>query len=1037
MLPDGLKSKDGSSESGGRTRWRKPRKAAGGLSRRHVIHRFRPGDYNQGFEPLESRRLLSSDLTQDIINQLDGGTTTGSVTFNDVTLGSFLSSNSVTVSFQNISQSGSDWTGTISVSAASASLAIGSAVSAQINGESGNPGITGSYTLADQPAGQGAYQLSASQFDLTLSNLLTAEASDIKIDYSPTAAPGQELAQIGSFSASLLPFDNATATVDNLDIFDNGFTLGDGTVTGSPITLGNILSIDQPSLMLSGVGYRGGAFTGTIKLSASSTSLFPGQSDFTATADSPSGTYNIASQTLALSASSFDLKAGNIFEATSTPTATNTPALTFTLDDSQSPPAVTFDAENLTLKSADFPNATGTLTDLHADNTGFTVGSATLAYMGDATLGKILDLTNPSINVNDFVYKIGSGGAITVGGTIGVSADSVSMFPGQTSFTTTVGGLNASYDIDSQVFGLSATSFDLKAGNIFEATSEPTADNTPVLSFTLDDSQSPAAVTFDAQNLTLKSSDFPNATGTLTDLHADNTGFTIGSATLAYTGDATLGKIIDLTNPSINVDNFVYKVESDGAITVGGTVGVSADSVSMFPGQTSFTTTVGGLNASYDIDSQVFGLSATSFDLKAGNIFEATSTPTADNTPVLSFTLDDSQSPAAVTFDAQNLTLKSSDFPNATGTLTDLHADNTGFTIGSATLAYTGDATLGKIIDLTNPSINVDNFVYKVESDGAITVGGTVGVSADSVSMFPGQTSFTTTVGGLNASYDIDSQVFGLSATSFDLKAGNIFEATSTPTADNTPVLSFTLDDSQSPPAVTFDAQNLTLKSADFPKATGTLTDLSASNSGFTIGSATLAYAGAFSLGGVLSITGLSLGVEGFSYQAGTNGGAPTVGGTITFGAESVSLFAGQPAFSTTISDPSGKSLSGLTGSYDFSTEHFKLQLDEVDIKVSDLLEVTADDVALNVAPGSFSMTVGMAMASVPKLAGFQGSIQNLAITDDGFSIDTATLGFKGTISLGSVLTISNPSAMISGLSYSIGNRRNSTATLASVSRPA
>ncbi len=807
-------------------------------------------------------------MTQEIAGLLDNGTTTGSVTLNDVTLGSFLSSSSVTVSFQNISQSGSDWSGTISVSASSASLAIGSAVSAQINGENGGPGITGSYTLADQPAGQGAYQLSANQFDLTLSNLLTAQASDIAIDYSPTAAAGQELAQIGSFSATLLPFDNATAIVDNLDISDNGFTLGDGFVTASSITLGNILTIDQPSLMLSGVGYTGGEFTGTIGLSSSSTSLFPGQSNFTATATNPSGTYTVASQTLALTASSFDLKVGNIFEATSTPTPTSTPALSFTLNDSQSPPAATFNAQNLTLKSADFPNATGTLTDLSASNTGFTIGSATLADTGDAMLGNILDLTNPSLNVNSFAYTVGSGGAITVGGTISVGANSVTMFPGQTSFTTTVGGFNASYDIDSKVFAVSATSF----------------------------------------------------------------------------------------------------------------------------------------------------------DLKAGNIFEATSTPTSTNTPVLSFTLDDSQSPPAVTFDAQNLTLKSADFPNATGTLTDLSASNTGFTIGSATLAYTGDAMLGNILDLTNPSLNVNSFAYTVGSGGAITVGGTISVGADSVTMFPGQTSFTTTVGGFNASYDIDSKVFAVSATSFDLKAGNIFEATSTPTPTNTPVLSFTLDDSQSPPAVTFDAQNLTLKSADFPNATGTLTDLSASNAGFTIGSASLSYSGPISLGGVLSITGLRLGVENFSYTTATDGASPAVGGTIDFGAQSVSLFAGQSAFTATISDPTGQSPSGLSGSYDINTQVSTLQLDEVDIKVSDLLDVTADNVALNVAQGSFSMTVGSATASVPKLAGFQGSVQNLGITSDGFTVGSASLGFKGTITLGSVLTISNPSAMITGLSYSIMN---------------
>ncbi len=91
-----------------------------------------------------------------------------------------------------------------------------------------------------------------------------------------------------------------------------------------------------------------------------------------------------------------------------------------------------------------------------------------------------------------------------------------------------------------------------------------------------------------------------------------------------------------------------------------------------------------------------------------------------------------------------------------------------------------------------------------------------------------------------------------------------------------------------------------------------------------------------------------------------------------------------------------------------------------MEIQVSELLDVTADDVSVDVAPGSFGMTVGSATVSVPKLAGFQGSVQDLAITSDGFSIGKATLGFTGTITLGSVLTISNPSASLSGLSFSI-----------------
>ena len=51
------------------------------------------------------------------------------------------------------------------------------------------------------------------------------------------------------------------------------------------------------------------------------------------------------------------------------------------------------------------------------------------------------------------------------------------------------------------------------------------------------------------------------------------------------------------------------------------------------------------------------------------------------------------------------------------------------------------------------------------------------------------------------------------------------------------------------------------------------------------------------------------------------------------------------------------------------------------------------------------------------------GSVQNLGITSDGFTIGSAYLSFQGTIKLGNVITISNPSAMISGLNYSITNQ--------------
>ena len=157
---------------------------------------------------LETRQLLSgvSDLTADIVQLLNNNQTSAPTDLGNVSLGSDLSFKDVTVSFApGIVHSGSNWTAAVTVSATSASLTVGSGATAQITGAGNNPGLTGTYTLTDQPASQGAYQLTADQFDLTLSNLLTAHSSNVTVDYSPAAAAGQELVQIGSLSATILP----------------------------------------------------------------------------------------------------------------------------------------------------------------------------------------------------------------------------------------------------------------------------------------------------------------------------------------------------------------------------------------------------------------------------------------------------------------------------------------------------------------------------------------------------------------------------------------------------------------------------------------------------------------------------------------------------------------------------------------------------------------------------------------------------------------------------------------------------------------
>ena len=576
-----------------------------------------------GCEVLESRRLLSSDLTSEIVQLIDNGRTSAPIDLGNVTLGSDFSFSNVTVSFPTgLTESGSNYTGTVSVSATSGSLAIGSAVTAQITGASGVPGLVGTYTLSDQPVGGGSYSLAANQFDLSVSNLLTAQATSLSLDYSPGGAADQSLVDIGSLSATLIPLDNSTITATNLDILNNGFTLGGADVTLPSITLGNILSVDQPALTLSGVGYSAGVFTGTIGLTANSASLFPGQSDFSATANTVAGSYDVATQTLSLSADSFDLGVGHILDAKGS-------QLSFTLNDSQSPPAATFDAQNLTLTSADFPKATGVLSDLSANNSGFTLGSATLSYAGSFSMGGILSITGLSLGVENFSYTTSpSGGAPTIGGTVTFGAGSVSLFAGQSAFSTTISdptdptgsGLSGSYDISTEALTFQLDQVDIKVSDLLEVTATGVAVDI-----------APGAFGLTVASATATVPKLAGLEGKVRNLAITSDGFTIGSATLGFTGTIQVGSVISIANPSATITNLSYSIS--GGAQFNGDVNFSFASAGLTVGGlasasiTNLSVTLGLMPSDYG----QFNVSAQSATLTVGSYvtITAASTPTA------------------------------------------------------------------------------------------------------------------------------------------------------------------------------------------------------------------------------------------------------------------------------------------------------------------------------------------------------------------------------------------------------------------------
>ncbi len=670
--------------------------AATDIASRRKSHAFHPGDYHRGFELLEPRQLLSGDLTQEIINLVDGGTTTGSVDLGDDTVGSFLSANSVTVSFENFSQqSDSGWSGKVSVTADTASIAIGQDFTGQIlgNGTAGSVGLSGSYILNDQPLGQGSYQLSATDLTASIPNVLSASASNVSLDYDPTGTASQKIATIGSLSAQIIPLNNASVTLSNLDIAENGFSLQNATVSAGSFTLGGFLSVNDSSLSFSDVAYTtGSSLEGTIAIGTGSATLFPNQSAFSASVSGFQGTYDLNTGAFSLSATNASVSIGQILDAQVDGTATD-PGLAIAYDPSASIP-LTVSAASISLTSPDFPGVSAIATDLQASSAGFSLGDATLTDSSSVELGGFLEADGLSLSVSDLSYSTAPpSGQQAFGGTIAISATSASLFPNQSLFIASVEGFQGSYDLNTSAFALSATSASVTIGQILDAQVSGTEQD-PGLSIAYDPGTSdPLAVT--ANTISLTSPIFPGLSATATDLQASDAGFSLGNATLQDSNSITLGEFLEVSGLEVSVSGLDYQPGEQPAF--GGTIIIGATSASLFPKQSLFAASLAGFQGTYDLNTGTLSLSATGASVTIGQILDAEVTGTTTD-PGLSIVYDGSNSTYSVS--ANTISLTSPDFPGLSATATDLQASNTGFTLGNATLSDSSSITLGGVLQV-------------------------------------------------------------------------------------------------------------------------------------------------------------------------------------------------------------------------------------------------------------------------------------------------------------------------------------------------
>ena len=182
------------------------------------------------------------------------------------------------------------------------------------------------------------------------------------------------------------------------------------------------------------------------------------------------------------------------------------------------------------------------------------------------------------------------------------------------------------------------------------------------------------------------------------------------------------------------------------------------------------------------------------------------------------------------------MSLTSPTFPHAQATASNLDITPQHITLGGATLTDTATEQLGPL-EIVQPSITVTNIDYETASN-SFAAGG-VTFSAGEVALFsdPASTSpppFSTKVDGFTVSYVFNTQTLSLSATDAEINFGTALTITAT-------APSLTLVTPQGGP----ESVNVSVTSAkvDVPELhlEGQINNLSITNDGFNVGSATLA----------------------------------------------------------------------------------------------------------------------------------------------------------------------------------------------------
>ncbi len=271
---------------------------------------------------------------------------------------------------------------------------------------------------------------------------------------------------------------NTTATVQQLVVRKNGFSLASAAADLPDIKIGSFLSASSPKLTFNNVGYAvGGNLTGTLGLQARQAALFPGQTSVNVSiTDGPDaddlaliGSFNLATSAFSLGIDQFSLAVSQALKLSAS-------GATISYNPNRSEAQAILTLSSASLNSPQFDQlGSVNVSGLTIRTDGFSFDGIQWSQKAGQTvrLGSIFEFSGLAIAVKNFSFTFGQ--ASVLNGQITVQAASAKLFPDNTTFSATVTSFSGGFDFTNNQPGtlaLSAGSFEFQFGQMLSLTAK-------------------------------------------------------------------------------------------------------------------------------------------------------------------------------------------------------------------------------------------------------------------------------------------------------------------------------------------------------------------------------------------------------------------------------------------------------------------------------------------------------------------------------------------------------------------------------------